>query len=100
MVVASESQNGQTLSASNNQEFDDLNSFGSYVYSGRAKGDGNSPAFAMLTNVKSSPKVTRSDSYKSSSGSRDSLDSISTEGLSTPREVIEFLTFSLLICLT
>ncbi|XP_065072048.1 transcription factor AP-2-alpha-like isoform X3 [Rhopilema esculentum] len=87
MVVASESQNGQTLSASNNQEFDDLNSFGSYVYSGRAKGDGNSPAFAMLTNVKSSPKVTRSDSYKSSSGSRDSLDSISTEGLSTPREI-------------
>ena len=88
-MVASENQNGggQTMSVSTNQDFEELNSFGGYIYANRSKSDGNSPAFTMLTNVKSSPKVARSDSYKSSSGSRDSLDSISTEGLSTPREV-------------
>lgn len=88
-MVASDSQNGQSLSA--NQDFEDLSSFGGYAYTNRSKSDGSSPAaFTMLTNAKSSPKVARSDSYKSSSGSRDSLDSISTEGLSTPREVIRF----------
>ena len=92
-MVANENQNGQSLAASSNQDFDDLSSFGSYTYTNRSKSDGSSPAFTMLTNVKSSPKVTRSDSYKSSSGSRDSVDSISTEGLSTPREVIRFFSF-------
>ena len=89
-MVANEGQNGETLTASSNQDFEDLSSFGTYAYTNRSKSDGSSPAFTMLTNVKSSPKVTRSDSYRSSSGSRDSVDSISTEGLSTPREVNRF----------
>jgi len=86
-MVANESQNGQPLAVSSNQDFDDLSSFGNYTYTNRSKSDGSSPAFTMLTNLKSSPKVTRSDSYRSSNGSRDSVDSISTESLSTPREI-------------
>eukprot|EP00794_Sanderia_malayensis_P005470 gene5470-6154_t len=90
-IVASESQSGQqNMSISrNNQEFEELNSFGNYVYTNSSrnnKRDENSPALTILNNVKSSPHVARSDSYKSSNGSRESLDSISTEGLSTPRE--------------
>ena len=85
-MVANE---GQNITVSANQDFEELNSLGNYVYASnnRSKREDTTSALMMLNNIKSSPHVARSDSYKSSSGSRESLDSISTEGLSTPREV-------------
>ena len=93
-------QNGQHLATVSHQDIEELhpsafNVYGYPAYRGNKKDDNISGSYTTLNDVRSSPVHIRSDSCRSSSGSRDSLDSISTGGLSTPKDSVSqgFLLF-------